>query len=135
MKTLKNVFIVEDSPMERSMLKDHLGKIPNLKITEYPTGNACIKDLIVGRVDEPDLILMDYFLDSSFGPSKDGMESLTKLKEVSPTTNVIMFTSVDNPKIIALCKEKGALDYVVKGPEGFNNLDAVLKKHFTVSGS
>ena len=67
MKTrkLETVFIVEDSAIERSMLKDHLTKYSNLKIKEYSSGVACIKELIVGKAEEPDLVLMDYFLDSS----------------------------------------------------------------------
>lgn len=131
-KELKSVFIVEDSEMEREIMKDHLRKISGLKISGYSSGNACIKELLTGRVNEPDLILMDYFLDSSFGPSGDGMESLTKLKEVFPNTSVIMFTSVNNEKVIELCKKKGALDFVVKGPEAFDQLDSILKKHFAL---
>ena len=131
-KKLGTVFIVEDSEIERSMLKDHLSKYKNLKVKEYSSGSACIKDLIVGNAQEPDLILMDYFLDSNVSTSKDGLESLAKLKEVCPTTNVIMLTSVDNKRIIELAKEKGALDYVVKGSSGFNDLDSVLKKHFSI---
>ena len=132
MKKLESVFIVEDSEIERSMLKDHLSKYKNLKIKEYYSGTACIKELIVGNAKEPDLILMDYFLDSNMGASKDGLESLAKLKEICPDTNVIMLTSVDNKRIIELAKEKGALDYIVKGATGFSDLDTVLKKHFTM---
>lgn len=131
-KNLETVFIVEDSPIERTMLKDHLSKYPKLKISEYSSGVACINDLIVGKLEEPDLILMDYFLDSSFGQSKDGLESLTKIKEICPGTNVIMLTSVDNKRIIELAREKGALDYVVKGVSAFTELDSVLKKHFSM---
>ena len=75
---------------------------------------------------------MDYFLNSSFGASNDGLESLTKLKEISPKTDVIMLTSVNNPKIIDLAKQKGALDYVVKSATGFKELDSVLNKHFSL---
>jgi len=131
-KKLETVFIVEDSEIERSMLKDHLSKYKNLKVKEYSSGSACIKDLIVGNAKEPDLILMDYFLDSNVSTSKDGLESLSKLKEVCPDTNVIMLTSVDNKRIIELAKEKGALDYIVKGSSGFSDLDSVLKKHFSM---
>ena len=131
-KKLETVFIVEDSAIERSMLKDHLAKYPTLKITEYSSGDACVRELIVGTAEEPDLVLMDYFLDSSFGQSKDGLESLAKLKEICPETNVIMLTSVDNQKIIDLATKKGALDYVVKGVSAFTQLDSVLKKHFSV---
>jgi DNA-binding NarL/FixJ family response regulator len=133
-KKLETVFIVEDSEVERSMLKDHLSKYKNLKIKEYSSGTACIKELIVGNAQEPDLILMDYFLDSNMGASKDGLESLAKLKEICPATNVIMLTSVDNKRIIELAREKGALDYIVKGSTGFSDLDSVLKKHFSVAG-
>ena len=136
MKTMKleKIFLVEDSPIERAMLKDHLGKYSKIDITEYSSGAACIKDLVLGSVEEPDLILMDYFLESSMGSSKDGLESLAKIKEIFPDINVIMLTSVDNQKIIDLAKSKGALDYVVKGTDAFSTLDAALKKHFTLKG-
>jgi response regulator of citrate/malate metabolism len=131
MKKIETVFIVEDSDVERSMLKDHLSKYPDFKIKTFSSGVACINDLITGN-HEPDLVLMDYFLDSSFGQSKDGLESLAKIKEICPDTNVIMLTSVDNKRIIQLAKEKGALDYVIKGVNGFQDLDTVLKKHFSL---
>jgi len=131
-KKLETVYIVEDSAIERSMLKDHLSKYENLKIKEYSSGTACINELVVGTAEEPDLVLMDYFLSSSMGASNDGLESLTKLKEICPDTNVIMLTSVDNQKIIDLAKKKGALDYVVKSAIGFNDLDTVLNKHFSL---
>ena len=57
------------------MLKDHLSKYSGLKITEYSSGNACLKELIVGNVKEPDLILMDYFLDSNYSGSGDGFRN------------------------------------------------------------
>ena len=131
-KKLKTVFIVEDNAIERSMLKDHLAKYSNLKVKEYSSGTACLNELIVGTVDEPELILMDYFLDSSFGPSKDGLESLTKLKEICPDTDVIMLTSVDNKRIVELARQKGALDYVVKGVTAYTDLDSILHKHFAM---
>jgi len=129
-KKLETVFIVEDSQVQRSMLKDHLTKYSNLKIKEYSSGDACVRELIVGDVQEPDLILMDYFLDSNLSNSRDGLESLAKLKEIYPGINIIMLTSVDNKKIIELATNKGALDYVIKGVSGFSDLDTVLQKHF-----
>jgi two-component system chemotaxis response regulator CheY len=132
-KPLKTVFIVEDSAVERSMLKDYLSKYKKLTIKEFSTGNACIKEIVIGKTTEPDLIVMDYFLDSTFGPSKDGLESLAKVKEICPDAGVIMFTSVANPKIMDLAKTKGALDYVVKGTSGFDDLDSVLKKHYELN--
>ena len=132
-KKLSSVFIVEDSDTERTMLKDHFSKYPSIKIKEYSNGDSCLKELIAGNVEEPDLILMDYFLDTSFGASRDGLETLSKLKEIFPDTDVIMLTSVDNEKIVDLARKKGALDYVVKNAVSFQKLDSILEKHYQLS--
>jgi glutamate dehydrogenase (NAD(P)+) len=131
-KKLNTVFIVEDNAVQRSMLTDHLSKYPQLKVKEYSSGDSCLKELISGNVAEPELVLMDYFLESSFGASKDGLETLSKLKEIYPDLDVIMLTSVENEKIVDLAKKKGALDYVVKSAGSFDKLDSILKNHFTM---
>jgi DNA-binding NarL/FixJ family response regulator len=129
-KKLNSVFIVEDNAVQRSMLSDHLSKYPDLKIREFSSGDACLKELISGNVEEPELVLMDYFLESSFGASKDGLETLTKLKEIYPDTAVIMLTSVENEKIVDLAKKKGALDYIVKSSGSFQKLDSIMEQNF-----
>lgn len=131
-KKLTSVFIVEDSAIERSMLTDHLSKYSNLEIKEFSSGDACLKELILGNVQEPDLIFMDYFLDSSIGTSKDGLEILGKLREICPNTKVIMLTSVSNERIMELARQKGAIDYVVKSAVSYQQLDSVLQKHFAL---
>lgn len=131
-KKLNTVFIVEDNAVQRSMLTDYLSKYPQLKVKEYSSGDACLKELISGNVAEPELVLMDYFLESSFGASKDGLETLSKLKEIYPEMDVIMLTSVENEKIVDLAKKKGALDYVVKSAGSFDKLDSILKNHFAM---
>ena len=131
-RKLNSVFIVEDNAVQRSMLSDHLSKYPQLKIREFSSGDSCLKELISGNVEEPELVLMDYFLESSFGTSKDGLETLTKLKEIYPDTDVVMLTSVENQKIIDLAKKKGALDYIVKSAGSFQKLDSIINDHFEV---
>lgn len=130
-KKLKSVFIVDDSAIERSMLTDHLSKNEGVEIKEFSNGESCIKELVMGNVQEPDLILMDYFLETSPGSQKDGLEVLAKLKEICPASQVIMLTSVSNEKIKELAKTKGALDYVVKSQISYQQLDDVLLKHFS----
>jgi two-component system response regulator HydG len=127
---LASVYIVDDSDIERSMLTEHLSKYKSLNVKAFSNGEYCLKEIIVGNLKEPDLILLDYFLDSKNSTSKDGLEILSKLRELSPDTKVIMLTGVSNEKVKELAKKKGAVDYVTKGPEGYQQLDDVLKKHF-----
>lgn len=127
---LTSLFIVDDSEIERSMLTDYLAKYKQLEIKDFSNGEYCLKEIITGNLQEPDFVLMDYFLDGTSGATKDGLEILSKLKEVSPDTKVIMFTSVNNERIMALAKSKGAFEYIVKGPNSHQQLDTILEKHF-----
>ena len=130
LKKLRTIYIVEDNEMERNMLVDFLGNYPELKIKEFTNGGDCIKDIIVSK-NSPDLILLDYFLDSNNPLSKDGLEILTKLKEISPNTEFIMFTSVDNERIIELARKKGAMAFLVKGTSGYELLDSIIRNNFS----
>ena len=134
LKKLKTIYVVEDNAIERNMLIDFLGKYPDLNIKEFFNGDACIKDVIVSKIS-PDLILLDYFLDSNTPLSKDGLEVLTKLKEISPNSEFIMFTSVDNERIIELARKKGAMAFIVKGVSSYEMLDDILQKKFTIAAS
>jgi DNA-binding NtrC family response regulator len=126
------LFIIDDSQIERSMLSDHLAKHTNLSIKEFSNGEYFLRELIMGNVEKPDVVLLDYFLESSPGTAKDGLEILGKLKQIYPDVKVIMLTSVENERIKELAKNQGALDYVVKGVNAHQQLDAVLEKHLIV---
>lgn len=132
LKKLTNLYIVEDTPVERVLLSDHLAKYPGIKIKGFFTGEACIKEIVDNLAEQPDLVLVDYYLDSSLGSKRDGLETLDKIKEICPGAEVVMLTSVENPRIMELAKQKGALDYIVKGTESFKKLDAIMESHFTL---
>ena len=106
----------------------------DLKIKEFHNGDDCIKDIVMSNIS-PDLILLDYFLDSNITTSKDGLEILSKLKEICPNSEIIMFTSVDNPRIIELARKKGAMSFIVKGTSSYEKLDAIIKNNFSLEAT
>lgn len=130
---LNSIFIVEDSAADRTILTDYLSKFPNVSIKGFFTGDACIKEVVNGKSGVPELILMDYFLDASIASKFDGLDTLVKIREICPETKVIMFTSVENQRIIQLAKEKGAFDYVVKGVNGFEKLNDIISNNFDLN--
>jgi len=131
-KKLTHLYIVEDTPMERTLITDHLAKYSGISVKGFFTGESCIKEIINNTSVRPDLVLVDYYLDSSIASKRDGLETLDKIKEISPETEVVMLTSVENPRIMELAKQKGALDYIVKGAESFKKLDTIIDEHFSV---
>lgn len=57
----------------------------------------------------PDIILLDYFL-----PDSKGIESIRKLREVCPTSKVILLTMETNPEVITKCRNEGAVGFLSK---------------------
>ncbi len=131
-KKLGIVFIVEDSKMDRSMLLDFfISNYPSIQVKSFVNGTDCVKEIIVTSIS-PDIILMDYFLDSEDNNNMDGLEILSKVKEISPRSAIIMHTSIENKRIMELAREKGAFDYVVKGADGFKKLATIIDNDFTL---
>ena len=131
-KKLNTVFIIEDNSMQMNMMQDYFEKFPGLRVAGFSSGENCLKE-IVARNANPDMILLDYFLDSENANSRDGLEILEKLYEISPDSMILMHTSVDNPRIMDLARKKGATDYIIKGQGGFEKLDSIIGNYFEVT--
>ena len=131
-RKLGTIFVVDDNPLELGMLMDYFDKYPGIEVVGFANGDECVKHIVMSSIF-PDMILMDYFLDSEIAHSKDGLEILVKLKEICPNTAIIMHTGDENQRIIELARKKGAYDYIVKGAEGYKKLDSIIEKEFILS--
>ncbi len=128
-KKLGTIFVIEDNPIELEMVIEYFSKYPGLTLKGFTNGDECVKEIVVSGIS-PDMILIDYFLDSEIAHSKDGLEILVKLKEISSNSSIIMHTSVENQRIIDLARQKGAIAYIVKGAAGYKKLDSIIEKYF-----
>ncbi len=71
------IFIVDDDPMQQSMLRDHLSAMSNFTIHTFATGEECLK-----AIDQsPDIVFLDYNLDSKVAEAMDGLDVLREEKE------------------------------------------------------
>lgn len=73
-----------------------------------------------------DLALIDITM-----PGMDGVEVLTRIKAVTPTTECIMVTAINDLDMATECRNRGASDYLVKpfsGDELVLRIQEVLEK-------
>jgi len=131
MQKLKSIYVVEDDVAARTMMLDFLEQYKDVTLKGFMTGEACIGDILYTK-EFPDVILMDYYLEASKVAKYTGLDTLAKIKEISPQTRIIMFTSVEYDHIIELAKEKGASDYVVKGPKGFDEVKKIIDSNYSL---
>lgn len=115
-KTL--IFIVEDDPIHRQMLHDHLAQMSDFIIKDFGTGEECIKH-INEKNELPDIAFLDYYLNSSVKEAMDGLDILTELKKLSPLTEVVMLSGQDKIQVAVEVMKYGAFDYIVKGESAF----------------
>lgn len=118
----KHIFIVDDDKMFATMVKDHLRTKPNLKISIFHTGEECKKNLF----QNPDVIILDYYLNTVFKDAADGLEILGEIKKHNEHIHVIMLSSQARYGIALQTISKGAEQYIIKDEKAFKKIDDAL---------
>lgn len=67
------------------------------------------KALTAIQNDPPDVILLDFRM-----PGMDGLEALRRIKQTSPSIEIIMLTGLEDSKSIEEAKKSGAHEYIMK---------------------
>ncbi len=122
------IFIVDDDPLYLKNLEFQFKENPNLVIKTFLTGEACIEKLSL----KPDIIILDYLLNPKDDKTLDGIPTLVKIKNVSPSTQVIMLSSNESAEVATNSLKLGAFDYVVKDQKTYLNLKKCIKKVLSV---
>jgi DNA-binding NarL/FixJ family response regulator len=120
----KQIFIVDDNEMFAQMLNDHLSENPEFKISVFQTGEECLQNLY----QNPDLIILDYYLNNESKEAADGLEILSEIKEHNEKIHVIMLSGQEHYGIALQTIAKGAAQYVIKDDHAFEKISAYLKE-------
>ena len=113
------VMIVDDSAIIRGLLQRELGKEKKIEVISNAFNGSQAISVIKASPVKPDIILLDIEM-----PEMDGMTALPKLLEISPTSRIIMVSTITkrNAEISLRALELGASDYIAK-PESKKDAD------------
>ena len=119
MITQPNILVVDDEP---SMLRymQTLLESDNYRVETAANGNEALR-----RMEQnpgPDLVLLDLLM-----PNMDGLQTLERVRQVRPSTKVVMLSCVSDTRKVVEAIRLGALDYVTK-PFHKADLDSMLKR-------
>ncbi len=123
MKTFK-ILLVEDDLMFRTMLDDFLSQNPNYDVMSVSCGEECISNLAV----DPDLIVMDYNMNSFNIDAANGVTTLKIVKRLKPDIPIIMLSGEEDTSTLAKAMFSGAYDYVMKGEDAFDKLATSIEE-------
>ena len=120
------LFLVDDDALFLKSLEIEFLQHADFSIETYPTGETCMMHLS----DLPDVIILDYHLDSTDKNAINGIESLDKIKTFNPDIPVVMLSSQDKIEVAINCMHHRAFDYVVKSETAFVRLQKIITTIF-----
>ncbi len=121
-----NIFLVDDDALFLKSLEIEFFLAADVTIETFSTGELCIQNLS----HNPDVIILDYFLNGIEKNAMDGIETLDKIKAINPDIPVVMLSSQDKIDVAVNCMHHKAYDYVVKSETAFMRLRKTISTIF-----
>lgn len=122
------VFIVEDNKIYAETLKMFLStKIPAInELKLFPVGETCLMELH----KNPDLIIIDYFLDSKYYDAETGLEIIKQIRVEKPEMNIIVLSSQEDIEVVLEAVKKYNCSYVKKDDQAFAKVAEIVAELF-----
>ena len=116
------LFLVDDDPVFLKLLEIQFLEHKGFTIETFNTGELCIENLY----QNPDIIILDYQLNSVKKSAMTGLKTLAKIKNLDNALPVIMLSSQDKIEVAVDCLHNKAIDYVVKNETAFMRLQKII---------
>ncbi|MGI5860981.1 MAG: response regulator [Myxococcales bacterium] len=101
----KTVLIVDDDAFVRTTLRDLLAET-GFELSDARDGEEALESI---KKNQPDLVLLDLFM-----PRKSGLEVLAEIQRLTPSTRVLVISSLDADAIVESALERGAVGFIAK---------------------
>jgi DNA-binding NarL/FixJ family response regulator len=103
----RTLILIDDHPLVRDGLRARLGAVPGLRVVaEAGSGRTALE---LAASSHPDIALVDLNM-----PDVDGLDLITRLRELDPAPACIVLTMFDKPEYVRQAVRAGARGYVLK---------------------
>ncbi len=120
----KLVYIVDDDPLQVQLMSDYLKEKFPFDVRGFSTGEEAVNNL----PNHPDIVILDYYLNSVKADARNGSEILQFIKKEFPNIQVIMVSGQDSIEVAVDTMRFGAKDYIIKGKSQLHRLDHTIEK-------
>jgi DNA-binding NtrC family response regulator len=120
------IFLVDDDALLLKSLEIQFLHHGDFEIETYASGELCIANLS----HNPDVIILDYYLDGINKDAINGIETLDRIKAQNASIPVVMLSSQDKIEVAVNCLHHRAFDYVVKSETAFVRLQKIITAIF-----
>lgn len=121
------VYLVDDDEMYLKTALHNLSQNRALDIVSFTGGEEALK-AAESASKQPDIFVLDYFLNSDNPEATSGLEILKKLRAKKIDSDVIMLSGQENIDVAVNSVKYGAFDYVVKNKSAFIRVQNDIKR-------
>lgn len=118
-----NIILVDDDFIFLEMLKESLIDNQDYNIIAFQSGEECLKHMHLN----PDVIVLDYFLNSENPNAKNGLEILKEIHKINPKAKVIILSGQEDGNLVYDFVRENATNYVVKDDNAFENVKKAIE--------
>lgn len=120
------IFLVDDDTLFLKSLEIEFSDNTGSDLKTFPTGELCLEKIC----QNPDVVILDYHLNSVDKNAINGLETLDRIKSINPLIPVIMLSSQDKIEVAVNCMKHQAFDYIVKSETAFIRLQKAITTIF-----
>ena len=120
------IFLVDDDELFLKNLELEFIENTKSEIRSFGTGEECLAKISMN----PDVVILDYYLNSVKEDAIDGLETLDRIKSANIQIPVIMLSSQDKIDVAVNCMKHQAFDYIVKSETVFLRLQRAITTIF-----
>lgn len=118
-----NIILVDDDFIFLEMLKESLIDNQDYNIIAFQSGEECLKHMHLN----PDVIVLDYFLNSENPDAKNGLEILKEIHKINPKAKVVILSGQEDGNLVYDFVRENATNYVVKDDNAFENVKKAIE--------
>lgn len=125
------IFVIDDDPFYNHILSNHLLNLRqnpdfhdfDIEVNSYFSAKECLDHLYLN----PDVVLLDYFLDESGHPLK-GLYLLNNIKEMCAKCRVVLMSQQQAMLAsVEFLQQGGAYDYIVKDTTSLLKISTLIE--------
>jgi CheY-like chemotaxis protein len=106
----KLIFLVDDDKLIINLMEYTFHSRPQYQVKSFVSGEACVDAMM----EHPDLIVLDHQLSLSGDGKMNGIETLEKVRKISPDVPVIVLTAHGSDELYRRFKDAGAEKFLTK---------------------
>lgn len=119
------IYIAEDNAMYAKTLQLFLkSRFSEANVEVFPVGELLIDNLH----KNPDVVIIDYFLNSRYHDASNGLEMTKEIRAKNRQVQIILLTGQQDIQVAVQAMKEAGASYIIKDDRAFANVEEAINK-------